>query len=122
MGSDDERPPTRAAPAESPARESLRPASKKKKLNQLDEGEEFEVTVTLDESVYGAGSVSVQMKRDDIPRLRSRTSRPGPIVPPAVLPPAAAAAEAYYIINACAATIFWSCRYPSRQVHAQDGA
>ena len=58
VGSDDERPPTRAAPAESPARESLRPASKKKKLNQLDEGEEFEVTVTLDESVYGAGSVS----------------------------------------------------------------
>ena len=34
VGSDDERPPTRAAPAESPARESLRPASKKKKLNQ----------------------------------------------------------------------------------------
>ena len=41
VGSDDERPPTRAAPAESPARESLRPASKKKKPNQLDEGEEF---------------------------------------------------------------------------------
>ena len=34
VGSDDERPPTRAAPAESPARESLRPASKKKKPNQ----------------------------------------------------------------------------------------
>jgi hypothetical protein len=49
----------------SPARESLRPASKKKKLNQLDEGEEFEVTVTLDESVHGVGSVSVQMKRDE---------------------------------------------------------
>ena len=65
VGSDDERPRTRAAAAESPARESLRPASKKKKLNQLDEGEEFEVTVTLDESVYGVGSVSVQMKRDE---------------------------------------------------------
>ena len=52
-GSDDGRPPTRPAPAESPARETFRPASKKakgkkKKSNELDEGEleEFIVIVS----------------------------------------------------------------------------
>ena len=66
-------PATRPAPAESPARETLRPASKKpkekkkkkkKKPNELDEGEEFVVTVALDGNVYRADSASAQMKRD----------------------------------------------------------
>ena len=68
--SDDGRPPTclAPAPAESPARETLRPASKKpkgkKKLNELDEGEEFVVTAAPDGNVYRADSASAQMKRD----------------------------------------------------------